>query len=105
MDLRNRDGTPIDPIPFLVVALMGATVAVTWGPLYLVELGLSQPVAVGCSCAVAAGTVGLAYYRYVWLANPMVREEVPAGVRFRRLLYAILIGGIVLLALLVLVHY
>lgn len=104
MDLRNREGTPIDPIPFLVVALLGVTVFMAWGPLYLKEHGVAEPAAVGCSGALAAGTVGVAYYQYVWNANPAIREEVPAGVRFRKLLYAILIGVVVLLALVMLVY-
>lgn len=104
MELRNRDGTPIDPVPFVVVALLAVTVLMAWGPLYLKEHGVAEGTAVGCSGALAAGSVVGAYYQYVWTANPAIREEVPAGVRFRKLLYAMVIGAIVLLALVTLLY-
>lgn len=104
MELRNRDGTPVDPVPFVVVALLGVTVLVAWGPLYLKEHGVAEGTAVGCSGALAVGAVAAAYYQYVWTANPAIREEVPADVRFRKLLYATVIGTVVVLALLALLY-
>lgn len=99
MRVRNRDGTPIDPVPFLVVALLAITIAVSWGPVYLLELGVDLPVAVGISVALAGAAVVVAYHRFVWTSNPTVREEIPAHVRFRKLVYAIVAGGVVLLVL------
>ncbi|AUX10790.1 hypothetical protein AArcSl_3184 [Halalkaliarchaeum desulfuricum] len=99
MRLRNRDGTPIDPVPFLVVALLAVTIAIAWGPVYLLGLSVDLPVAVGISVGIAVASVAVAYHRLVWTANPTVREEVPAEVRFRKFLYAILVGVIVVLAL------
>ncbi|MDR5673763.1 putative membrane protein [Halalkaliarchaeum sp. AArc-CO] len=99
MQLRNREGTPIDPVPFLVAALLAATIAIAWGPVYLLEFGVDLAVAVAVSVAVAAVSVAVAYYRLVWTANPTIREEVPADVRFRKFLYAILVAVIVLFVL------
>ncbi|GAB3691066.1 hypothetical protein GCM10028857_28060 [Salinarchaeum chitinilyticum] len=104
MELRNSDGSPIDPVPFLVVALLGICVAMAWGPLYLVSHGVGEPLAIAISGVVALGTVGVAFHRYVWTENPDRREEVPVGDRFRTLLYAILAGVLVLLALIALLY-
>ena len=104
MRLRNRDGTPIDPVPFFVVALLGVMITIAWGPLYLKSHGVEQSVAVTASVGLAAVTVGTSYYRYVWTANPNVRENVPAAVRFRKLVYALLIGVVVVLVLMALLH-
>lgn len=104
MRLVNRDGSPVDPVPFVVVALLGAMVLIAWGPLYLKSHGLEESVAVSVSVVLATGAVCAAYYHYVWTANPDVREEVPAAVRYRRLLYAIAIGVIVVLVLVALLH-
>lgn len=104
MRLRNRDGTPIDPVPFFVVALLGVLVAISWGPLYLKSHGIGEPAAVATSIGLAAVTVGTSYHRYVWTADPTVREVVPAAVRFRKLVYAIVIGVVVVLVLVGLLH-
>ncbi|QLD88934.1 hypothetical protein HWV07_07785 [Natronomonas salina] len=104
MRLRNSDGTPVDPVPFLVVALLGVMIAIAWGPLYLKSHGVGQPTAVTASVGLAAATVGSSYYRYVWTANPLVRRTVPAAVRFRKLVYAMVIGVLVVLALVALLH-
>lgn len=102
--LRNRDGTPIDPVPFFVVALLGVMVAIAWGPLYLKAHGISELVAVTASVSLAVVAICASYYHYVWSANPDVRAEVAAEVRYRKLLYAIVIGVIVVLALVALLH-
>lgn len=104
MELRNSEGTPIDPVPFLVVALLGICVAMAWGPLYLKSHGVGELLSIGVSGVFAVGTVGVAFYRFVWTENPNRREEVPASERFRTLLYATLIGIVVLLALIALLY-
>lgn len=101
MRFPNRDGTPIDPVPFFVVALLAFTIAVAWGPVYLLELGVELRVAVGISFGLAGVSIAIAYHRMVWAANPTVREEVPARVRFRKFIYAILVGVVVVLVLLI----
>lgn len=99
MKLPNRDGTPVDPVPFLVVALLGVVIALSWGPVYLLEFSVALRIAVTASIVLAAASVIVAYYWFVWTNNPTVREEVPAHVRFRKFLYAIICGVIVVLAL------
>lgn len=99
MRLPNRDGIPVDPVPFLVVALLAITIFVTWGPVYLLGFDVDIRIAVAVSVALAIAAVVAAYYRLVWTANPTAREEVPAHVRFKKLLYVIVIGVIVVLAL------
>lgn len=101
MDLSNRNGTPVDPVPFVVVSLLAVTAAITWGPVYLLGLGADRTVAVSVSAALAVVSVPVSYYRLVWTANPTVREEVPAQVRFRKLFWAIVVGVVVVLALMV----
>lgn len=91
----------MDPVPFLVVSLLGFTVAFSYGPIYLMALGLSlRPALAACSVAVA-GIVAASHYRYVWTARPDLREEVPVDARLKRLFYAVflVIGALVLLAI------
>lgn len=104
MRLTNRDGSPIDPVPFFVIALLSGLVLVSWGPLYLKEHGVGEGVAVGVSVALSIVAAGVSYHRYVWAVDPQVREEVPAVTRYRRLLYGIAIAVVTLLALIGLLH-
>lgn len=104
MRLRNRDGTPIDPVPFLVVALLSIMILVGWGPLYLMAHGASLQLSVAISVVLACVAVCLSFYWFVWTTNPTVRQEVPAATRYLRLLYGLVIGILVLLALVVLLY-
>lgn len=89
---RNKHGTPVDPVPFLVVALLAFTVVYSLGPVYLMELGVPLEPALGiCTTVVAAATLG-AYRRYVWTARPDLRAEIPAIFRLRRLCYGVGLG-------------
>lgn len=100
MKFRNRNGTPIDPIPFFVVAGIGFTVFLAWGPVYLLGHGVSLDIAVTVSAVLAIVSVVTAYYRYVWIANPLRQEEVPAAERIKPLFYAMAAGIVIVLALL-----
>lgn len=104
MRLRNSDGSPVDPVPFLVVALLAAMLLIGWGPLYLMAHGIGQPLALGTSATLTVGTCGVLYYRFIWNYNPAIREEVPAATRYLRLLYGIVIGVLLLLALTALLY-
>lgn len=104
MRLKNSDGTPIDPVPFLVVALLGAMILIAWGPLYLKAHGINQTTAVAASVALTLLTSAIFYYRFIWAANPMVKQEVPAATRYLRFLYGIVIGILVLLGLIALLY-
>ncbi len=95
--LRNDEGTPVDPVPFLVVSLLGVPLLIGWGPVYLLEWGVPLGPAVAISAIGSVGVAVGAYHRYVLTARPEHREEVPAALRLRRLLYGIT-AGIALLA-------
>lgn len=101
MDLRNRWGTVVDPVPFLVVVASIVVVVYSFGPIYLIELDVSLPAALGVCTGVTAGLVAVAYYRLVWTTRPEHRGVVPVEQRLRRLFYAVLLG-IALLGLLAL---
>ena len=92
MHLPNKHGTPVDPVPFLVVALLGVTVAYSYGPIYLTAFGLDLVLSLVISTVIAAAVTVVAYHRYVWTARPDLRGEIPVGWRLRRLVYAVVIG-------------
>lgn len=99
MKLTNREGTPVDPVPFLVVALLSAMAAIAWGPVYLLGFGVTLTWAVVASVGLAAVCVIITYHRFVWLASPTRRREVPIYLQFRKFLYAIAIGVLLVFAL------
>ncbi|WP_224270652.1 hypothetical protein [Haloprofundus salinisoli] len=90
MRLGNRDGTPVDAVPFLVVASLTFGLTFAFGPAYGLSLGLPLTTAVAASAVVFAAATAAAYYRLVWTANPDIRREVPADVRLLKLLYFVL---------------
>ena len=98
---QNKYGTPIDPVPFLVVLFLGFTICFSYGPPYLTTLGFTLRQALGISGCVVIGIGAVAYHRYIWTARPDLRGEVPAGTRLQRLFYAV-IAGVALLGLLAL---
>lgn len=87
---QNSVGTPVDPVPFIVVAGFGFLFCFGYGPFYLMELGAELEGALGWSAMLFYVTTGLAYYRFVWTARPARRSEVPAHLRLRRLV----LGGV-----------
>lgn len=99
MKLTNRHGTPVDPVPFLVVASFAFLVSFSYGPIYCMALGLSLPVGLVVSALAFSFGTGAAYHRLVRAARPELAGEIPADVRLQRLFYAIVVT-IALLALL-----
>ncbi|MDS0257893.1 hypothetical protein NDI56_00560 [Haloarcula sp. S1CR25-12] len=97
--LRNSDGVTVDPVPFLVVSVLGFAVSFAVGPLYVMALGASLPVGLAVAGATSALTAGVAYHRYVWTERPELRGEIPAAARFGRLVYG-LVAGFLAVALL-----
>lgn len=89
MRLGNRDGTPVDAVPFLVAASLAFALTFAFGPAYGLTLGLSLPVAVAASGVVFVVAAVGAYHRLVWTANPVIRQEVPADVRLLELFYVV----------------
>jgi len=90
--LRNRNGTPVDPVPFLVVSALGFTVSFSFGPIYAMELGASLSMALLAATVTTAAVAAVAYHRYIWTGRPDLRGEIPAEDRFQRLVYGIVAG-------------
>jgi hypothetical protein len=97
--LTNRHGTPVDPVPFLVIASLAFLVSFSYGPIYCMALGLSLPAALAVSGLAFSFATGAAYHRLVRTARPELAGEIPAEQRLRRLFYATIVA-IALLALL-----
>ena len=92
MHMQNKHGTPVDPVPFFVVVLGAFLVSYSYGPLYLMALGMGLGDSLLACGSVLTVATGVAHHRLVWTARPDLRAEVPAAVRFKRLFYAVLIG-------------
>lgn len=101
MKVTNARGTPVDPVPFLVVATTGILVSYVYLPAYFLAFGASVPLAVGGATVVAALLSAWSFHRYCWTARPDLQREVPTQERFKRLVYgmAIFAGLLLLLAL------
>jgi len=99
MEFHNRYGTPVDPVPFFVVTLLGVLVIFSYGPPYLLELGAPLPHALAVTTVATLCVVVFAYHRYVWTARPEMRALLSPAERLWRLFYGVLIG-IALLVLL-----
>lgn len=93
---RNREGEPVDPVPFAVVAGSAWLLCLSFGPLYLDAFAVSWPRGLAASVAVATATTLWAYRRFVWLVDPTVRSELPPDLRFRRICYGAVAFGAVL---------
>jgi hypothetical protein len=96
---RNREGTRVDPVPYLVVTGLAFLGCFSFLPVYLRSLGVGLPLALAGSGAVFASLAAVAYHRMVWTARPALRGEVPPGRRLRRVLYAALVVVAVLVGL------
>jgi len=101
MRLTNDQGTPVDPVPFGVTTTAAFLVLYSFGPGYLIGLGLTLPqslvvVTVLFCCATAAG-----YHQLVLRSRPEQRAEIPGPVRLKRLYYAVLIAIAVFVLLLI----
>ncbi|MXR42871.1 hypothetical protein GRX01_16175 [Halobaculum sp. WSA2] len=97
---RNREGDPVDPVPFLVIAGMGFMILLSAGPIYLMALfGVDVTTALAGSAAAFVPVALVAYHRLVRSARPALREELPTSWRFRRLWYAAIAFGLLLVLL------
>ncbi|MFD1562948.1 hypothetical protein ACFR99_05230 [Haloarchaeobius amylolyticus] len=99
MHLRNRHGTPVDPVPFVVVVGLTFMVVLSFGPLYGLELGLALETAIVLSAALFAVAAVAAFYRQVWTFRPEVAGSVPSAIRAERLFYLIPILAALIVAL------
>jgi hypothetical protein len=98
MNVLNRDGHPVDPVPFLVTSGLAVTFLFSTGPLFGISYGLSVTASLVVAAALSTASVAACYYRLVWTAVPK-SVTVPASYRFERLLYLAVALGLVLLAL------
>ncbi|MBZ6494434.1 hypothetical protein [Natrinema longum] len=89
MGLRNRHGTHVDPVPFLVVVGLSFMLLLSFGPLYGRALGLPLETAIGASAGLFAVAAVLAFYRQVWTFRPETTGAVPSTARAERLFYLI----------------
>lgn len=101
MQLRTKEGVPVDPVPFIIVALIGITVCFTFGPPYFAALGFSLEAGFGISTGLALLVSIAAYHRYVRTATPEQDSQLSLRFRLQRLYYAVFIG-LVLIGLLAL---
>lgn len=100
---RNRDGDPVDPVPFLVVTGFALLGSFTFVPVYCLALGVSMEYSVGTGVLVFGTLTAVAYHRMVWESRPELLGEVPAETRLLRLVYgALVVGGVLLLLTLLL---
>ncbi|MFA1609811.1 hypothetical protein [Halobellus rubicundus] len=96
---RNREGEPVDPVPFVVVAGSAWLLCLSFGPLYLDAFAVPWPRGLAVSAAAALVATVWAHRRFVWTVDPAVRREIPADLRFRRLCYGMIVFGVVFLLL------
>ena len=99
MKLKNSRGTPVDPVPFLVVTSFGFLVSFSYGPGYCLALGLRGPIVLLPSSIAFVAVTACAYHRLVWTYRPSLQGEIPPEQRLLRLFYAILIGIALLIGL------
>lgn len=95
----NNEGTPVDPVPFLVVAGLTFMLTLSLGPLYCMAYGIDFPAALLIPGGVFVAVTGFAYQRMVRLARPAHRAEVGAEGAFRRLLYVAAAIAVVFVAI------
>ncbi|WP_336336327.1 hypothetical protein [Haloarcula brevis] len=86
MDVRNRDGDPVDPVPFLVCTAMAVMLLFSVGPLYGLAYGLPVWAGLVVATAGSVAVAAVAYHRLVWTASPPWVRIAP-GLRFQRLVY------------------
>ncbi|GCF13847.1 hypothetical protein Harman_17820 [Haloarcula mannanilytica] len=86
MDVRNRDGDSIDPVPFLVCTAMAVLLLFSLGPLYGLAYGLPVWAGLAVSTVGTVAVSAVAYHRLVWTAPPPWVQISPQ-LRFQRLIY------------------
>lgn len=97
--LQNNEGTPVDPVPFLVVTGLAFMLTLSLGPLYCMAYGIDFPAAILIPSGVFVAVACFAYHRLIRLARPEHRSFVGAEGAFRRLLYVAVALGIIFVAI------
>jgi len=91
--LRNRRGVAVDPVPFVVTCGSLFLLLYSFAPLYLRALGVGLWTALGVTTVLYGVATVLAYRHQVRRADPKRRSRVPAELRFRWLVYLMLLGA------------
>jgi hypothetical protein len=99
MCLPNSRGSPVDPVPFVVVTGLTFMILFSFGPLYGQALGAPLDVTLAVATVLFVAITAVSYYRQVWMARPELDSELPAGVRAERLFYLMLILGVISIGL------
>ncbi len=98
MEVRNRNGEPVDVVPFLVSTGILGMLTLSVGPLYGLAYGVPVAQGVAVSAGATAAVCAVAFHRLVWIAPPEW-VTIPPEVRFQRLFYLAVAFGAVLLGL------
>lgn len=96
MELRNRRGVAVDPVPFLVVVASVFVVVYSFGPIYLLEFDVPLQWALAACTTICGALVAVAYHQLVWTSRPEYHGIVPVEQRLKRLFYAVLVGVAIL---------
>lgn len=96
MEVRNRDGEPVDAVPFLVSTGILGMLTLSLGPLYGLAYGVPIVGSLLMSAGVTAAVAVVAFHRLIWVAPP-TWVTIPPEVRFQRLFYLAVAFGLVLL--------
>jgi hypothetical protein len=99
LQLRNRRGEPIDPVPFGVSVGLGFMLAFSIGPIYGQAYGISTGASLGWSAGAFLVMTLIAYAQFVHRAPALNAGPLPPGPRFERLLYAAIGFGAVLVGI------
>lgn len=100
----DRDGEPVDPVPFLVVAAIGLLVSVSFLPPVVIELGGSPIHGVGVALLAASVFTVAAYRRMVSKGRASLREEIPPESRLRTIVYGVLVAAAAMFGLSLLLY-
>ncbi len=96
---RNRRGTAVDPVPFLVVSAAAFLISFSVGPVYAISFGLTLELALACSGACWLAGVAASYHRLVWTVRPGLSANAPASARIERIGLGVVAFALLLLLL------
>lgn len=100
----DRNGDPVDPAPFLVVAASGLLVSLSFLPAVVMRLGGSAGHGVAVALAVAGAFTVAAYRRMVSGSRASVRTELPPEDRLRTIVYGVLVAAVAMFGISVLLY-
>jgi hypothetical protein len=99
MFFRNREGSAVDPVPYLVVTSLLFLFCLSFGPAYCLALGSSLAAGLVASTLVFLVLAVGAYHQMVWVARPELHGAVPGTQRLQRLFYLAVLVALVFVTL------